>query len=117
MAAPNIVGVTTITGKTATAQAVGTGGTNLIANGASSNKVIKVNSLFATNKLTTDTLVTISIVRTTTTYRLVNALTLPVGATLDLLDRAIYLEESDTLKVQAGDSSALDVVASYEEIS
>ena len=43
MAAPNIVNVATITGKTAV-QAVGTSATAIVINAASSGKVFKVNA-------------------------------------------------------------------------
>jgi hypothetical protein len=45
MAAPNIVSVSTITGKTV-GLAVTTSATAIVANGAGSNKVFKVNALY-----------------------------------------------------------------------
>ena len=48
MAAPNIVNVTTITGKTA-GLAVTTSATDIVDNPASSGKVFKVNSLIISN--------------------------------------------------------------------
>jgi hypothetical protein len=48
MAAPNIVGVSTITGKSA-GIAVTTSAAAIVANGAGSNKVFKVNALYVSN--------------------------------------------------------------------
>jgi hypothetical protein len=48
MAAPNIVNVATITGKTAV-QAVGTSATAIVTNSAASGKVFKVNALYVSN--------------------------------------------------------------------
>ncbi len=50
MAAPNIVDVTTIIGKTAV-QAVGTSATAIVTNSAASGKVLKVNALYVSNVL------------------------------------------------------------------
>ncbi|MDB4342565.1 hypothetical protein OAA20_00620 [bacterium] len=48
MTAPNIVNVATITGKTA-GQLVGTNGTTIVSNPASSGKVLKINALYVSN--------------------------------------------------------------------
>lgn len=48
MAAPNIVNVSTITGKTA-GQLVGTGGASIVSNPANSGKVLKINALYVSN--------------------------------------------------------------------
>jgi hypothetical protein len=48
MANPNIVNVTTITGKTA-GQLVGTNGTAIVSNPANSGKVLKINALYVSN--------------------------------------------------------------------
>ena len=48
MTAPNIVNVATITGKTA-GQLVGTNGTAIVSNPASSGKVLKINALYVSN--------------------------------------------------------------------
>jgi hypothetical protein len=52
MAAPNIVNVATITGKTNVIKSLTTTATNLIANAGSSGKVFKVNSIIASNTAT-----------------------------------------------------------------
>jgi len=44
-------------------------------------------------------------------------ITVPAGATLDILNKHIYIEEADTLRLTASSNSYIEAVASYEEIS
>lgn len=117
MAAPNIVNVATITGKTAV-QAVGTSAAAIVANGSGSGKVIKVNALYLSNvDATTAYQVTIDIFRGGTAYRVGLLITVPVAASLDAISKAIYLEEGDSLRLTASTGSKIEAVCSYEEIS
>lgn len=117
MAAPNIVNVTTITGKTAV-QAVGTSATAIVTNTAGSNKVIKVNLLLVSNvENSTAYSITVDVYRSATAYRFATAVSVPANSTLDLLNKSIYLEEGDTLRLTANSANKLEAVASYEEIS
>ena len=63
MSAPNIVNVSTITGKTAVLAAVGTSATNLVGNSASSNKVFKVNSIIVSNDHSSAVTLTVDLYR------------------------------------------------------
>lgn len=117
MAAPNVVGVTTITGKTDVAAAVGTSATAVVQNAAASGQVYKVNTLFCSNLLGAPVTVTVDILRSAVAYTITKDISIPAGATLDVLAKSIYLEEGDDLRVTAGTASGLDVVASYEVIS
>ena len=117
MAAPNIVNVSTITGKTAV-QAVGTSATAIVTNGSSSGKVFKVNALYVSNVDGTDNAeVNIDIFRSSVAYHIVKTLVVPADATVDVLSKAIYLEEGDALRITANVASDLEAVCSYEEIS
>ena len=117
MAAPNIVNVATITGKTAV-QAVGTSATAIVTNSASSGKVFKVNALLVSNvDGTAAAEVTVDLYISSTAYHLVKTLSVPADATLDVLSKAIYLEEGDSLRLTANAASDLEAVCSYEEIS
>ena len=117
MAAPNIVNVTTITGKTAV-QAVGTSATAIVTNGSSSGKVFKVNALYVSNVDGTDNAeVNIDIFRSSVAYHIVKTLVVPADATVDVISKAIYLEEGDALRITANAASDLEAVCSYEEIS
>lgn len=117
MAAPNVVSVGTITGKTDVAAAVGTSATSVVTNSAASGNVYKVNALLSSNILASAVTVTVDLLRSAVAYTICKDISIPVGATLDVLNKAIYLEEGDALRVTCGTASGLDVVASYEIIS
>lgn len=117
MAAPNIVNVATITGKTAV-QAVGTSATAIVTNSGSSNKVFKVNALYVSNIDGTNAAdVTVDLFRSSTAYPIASTIQVPADATLDLMSKPIYLEEGDALRCTASASGDLVAVCSYEEIS
>ena len=119
MAAPNIVGVTTITGKTAV-QAVTTSATAIIENTAASGKVFKVNSLIVSNVDGTNAAdITVDLFRSSTAYEVASTITVPADATLIVISKeiAIYLEEGDSLRCTASADGDLEAVCSYEEIS
>jgi len=119
MSAPNIVNVSTITGKTAVLAAVGTSATNLLANSASSNKVLKVNTIIVSNDHTDTVTLTVDLYRSSTAYKLIDTVSIATNSSFTPIDKSIpiYLEEGDTLRVTAGTASYLDVICSYEEIS
>ena len=117
MTAPNIVNVTTITGKTAV-QAVGTSATAIVTNSASSGKVLKLNALFVSNVDGTDNAeINVDIYRSNVAYHIAKTIVVPSDSTLDILSKAIYLEEGDALRLTANATSDLEAVCSYEEIS
>lgn len=117
MAAPNIVNVTTIIGKTAV-QAVTTSATAIVANSAASGKVFKINALYVSNVDGTNAAdVNVDIYRSTTAYHIAKTISVPADSTLDVISKAIYLEEGDSLRVTASANSDLEAVCSYEEIS
>lgn len=117
MAAPNIVNVTSINGKTAV-QAVGTSATAIVTNAAASGKVLKVNALYISNvDGTASADVTVDLFRGATAYRLASTVAVAADSTLDTLSKAIYLEEGDSLRLTASAAGDLEAVCSYEEIA
>lgn len=117
MAAPNIVNVATITGKTAV-QAVGTSATAIVTNSADSGKVFKINALYVSNvDGTSNAEITVDLFRSSTAYRIANTVVVPADASLDVISKAIYLQEGDSLRLTANAASDLEAVCSYEEIS
>ncbi len=117
MAAPNIVGVTTITGKTAV-MAVTTSATAIVTNSAASGKVFKVNALYVSNVDGTNNAdLNVDIYRSSTAYHIAKTVNVPADATLDVISKSIYLEEGDSLRLTANANSDLEAVCSYEEIS
>jgi hypothetical protein len=116
MAAPNIVNVTTITGKTAV-QVVTTSATSIVTNTADSNKVFKINALYVSNVDGVSAAdITVSLFRSSTSYRIANTISVPPDSTLDILSKSVYLEEGDELRLTASVNGDLEAVCSYEEI-
>jgi hypothetical protein len=117
MAAPNIVSVTTITGKTAV-QAVGTSATAIVSNAAASNTVVKVNALYVANvDGTNNAEITVDLFRSSVAYRIANTVVVPADAVLDVISKPIYLEEGDSLRLTANVTLDLEAVCSYEIIA
>ena len=120
MAAPNLINVATITGKT-TGVAVGNTATTVITNPSSSSQLWKVNTLVISNiNGSTAATVTVGVLKAgATAYRLAYTVSVPAGASLVILDRTtqIYLEENDTLQATASAASYLEAVCSYEIMS
>jgi hypothetical protein len=117
MAAPNIVNVSTITGKTAVL-VVTTSATAIVTNSAASGKVFKVNALYVSNVDGANAAdVNVDLYRSSTAYHIAKTVSVPADATLDIVSKAIYLEEGDSLRLTANANSDLEAVCSYEEIS
>ena len=124
MAAPNIVNVTTITGKTTYAALTTTLTTVLLANAASSGKVFKINSIMVANvdgSTAADVTVDINTAAagSGTSYALANTISVPADATLSVVDKtnSFYLEEDKSILGGASANGDLEIVISYEEIN
>lgn len=124
MAAPNIVNVADIKGKTVYLDLSTTSATVLVTNAASSGKVFKLNNIFVSNINGTSAAdITVSFHTAAagggTAYRIASTISVPADSTLVVLDKSgsLYLEEDKSITVQAGTAGYLQVVASYEEIS
>jgi hypothetical protein len=119
MAAPNIVNVTSIIGKTAVL-AITTSETALVTNAAASNKVLKVNSLIVSNIDGTNVAdVTVVLKRSSTNYALASTISVPADSSLVVVSKenTIYLEEGDGIFCLASANGDLRAVCSYEDIS
>ena len=124
MANPNIVNVTTITGKTTYAALTTTLTTVLLANAVSSGKVFKINSIMVANVDGTNAAdVTVDIntaaAGSGTSYALASTISVPADATLNLVDKnsSFYLEEDKSILGGASANSDLEIIISYEEIN
>ena len=124
MAAPNIVNVSTITGKTAKVALTSTSQTTLVSNASSSNKVFKINMIQVANVDGSNACaVTVDVHSAAsgggTAYSLASTINVPADASLVVLDKntALYLEENTSITATAGTASDLEVLVSYEEIS
>jgi len=124
MAAPNIVNVTTITGKSAVVSLTTTSATAVVSNAASSGKVFKINSLVVSNVDGTNAAdITVSYYSEDdiggTATEIVSTISVPADASLVVIDKntSIYLEEDRSIGATAGTASDLKVLVSFEEIS
>lgn len=123
MAAPNIVNVTTITGKTAMIRLTNSTATQVLANSAASNKVLKLAGVLATNTegVSVNVAFNLYITRSSVDYYLARNVTIPALASYEAFVKdgtPIYLEEGDTLMAKSENASGnIHVMVAYEEIS
>jgi len=124
MAAPNIVNVATITGKTSVVDLTTTAATSIISNASASGKVFKVNTLIVSNvDGTSNADITINYYSAAslggTATEICKTVVVPADASLVVIDKTsfIYLEEDKSIGAIAGAASDLKVICSYEEIS
>jgi hypothetical protein len=117
MANPNIINVGTLSGNTEVLS-ITTSPTAIVSNGSGSGKLLKVSSLFISNaNTTTSATITVELYRNSTSYYIMYRTPLPVGTTLDVISKYLYLKEGDSLRVTALTSNEAFAVASFEEIS
>jgi hypothetical protein len=127
MAAPNIVSVSNILGKSNVAN-VTTVSSSVIVNAVNSNKVFKINTLLVSNVDGSNSgnvsveLFKFGAQNTSTgtgnaTYAIANSVTVPAKSTLDILSKTLYLEEGDEIKVKGDANNRLHFISSFEEIS
>ena len=119
MAAPNIVNVTTITGKTVAAS-VTTTQANLVINTAASGKVFKINSLIISNIDGSNAAdINVDYFTGGTGYALVKTVAVDADSSFSAIDKnlSLYLEEGTALAVTASANGDLQAICSYEEIS
>ena len=118
MTAPNLKNPTTITGKTAR-YAVTASLAAALSNAASSNKVLKINSIFCANVDGTNAAdISVSVYNGSTDFYIAKTITVPADATqlISTKDTYFYLEEGDSIRALASAASDLELVISYEEI-
>ena len=127
MAAPNIVAVTTIRGKSNVANLTTTS-SSVVVNDVNSGKVFKINTIIVANVDGTNSgNVTVELFKFgaqnvatgsgNSVYSLANVVTVPAKASLDVMSKSLYLEEGDHLKAKADSNNRLHLITSFEEIS
>jgi len=127
MAAPNIVGVTTIRGKSNVANLTTTS-TSIVVNDVNSGKVFKINTIMISNVDGTNAgnvsvelfkfgAQNVSTGSGNATYGIANSVTVPAKSSLDVMSKSLYLEEGDHLKAKADANNRLHLITSFEEIS
>jgi len=117
MTAPNVLVSTNVNGKTAV-QLITTSPTAIVSNAGGSNKVLKINALYVSNvDGANNYTLTMDLYRSAVAYRLGYLITVPAASTLDVVSKAFYLEEGDSLRLTASTVSKLEALCSYEDIS
>ena len=124
MAAPNILNVTSIYGKTVSVALSSTNATAVVSNAASSGKVYKINTIIVSNVDGTNAAdISINLYSQDdiggTAYAIAKTISVPADASLVVLDKssAIYLEEDKSIGATAGAADDLVVICSWEEIA
>ena len=123
MAAPNLIGATTINGKTTGVTLTTTSATVILNNAASSGKCLKVNTLNVSNSTASSVTITINYNTAAslggTALPIISTASVPAFATLNVIDKTsqYYLEENTSIGAVAGSANALTVTVSYEDIS
>ena len=120
MAAPNLVNVTSIFGKTAFDADISTSDEAILSNGSTSNKLLKVNTLIITNidgGNNANITITIKTGGTISGY-LAYTVSVPADGAFVAIskDAPIYLEENMAIHLDAAVAGDLSAVCSYEEI-
>lgn len=116
MAAPNLIQVTSVYGRSISTS-VGTAVTTVVSNPTSSSKSYKLNSLYISNIDSAGTVrVSVDFFRSGTSIRLIDRMEVAPGDTLIGMSRdtSIYLEEGDSLRAYADVAGRTHLVLSYE---
>lgn len=117
MAAPNIVNVTSILGKTAVAN-ITTVATTILENESESGNVIKVNTLMVSNIDSSNIVaVDVNVVRSSASFCLIKSVSIPSTSSIDVLTKSLYLEEGDSIAMLADANTHSQTVISYEVIT
>ena len=117
MAAPNIVNITSIVGKT-DVQSVGISATAITT--CPANFVYKINSVVVSNiDGVNDADITVDLFRASTAYHIAKTITVPADSTLVVVskDMGMYLEEGDAIRLLASVAGDLQALCSYEIIA
>ena len=119
MAAPNLVNVSSILGKTMGAALGTSANTDILT--CPSDKVLKINSIIVANVDGSNaSSVTVHFYDNSASarYNIAHTVDVPADATLVVIgkDSPIYLEESDQIEAEAADASPLEIIISYEEL-
>lgn len=123
MAAPNLIGATTINGKSSGTALSSTSEIQILDNASASGKALKVNTILVSNSNNGGVIVTVSYHSAAslggTAYPIVANVTIPGNSTLTVLDKTVqlYLEENTSLGATAGTANYLNVLVAYEDIS
>ena len=123
MANPNLINASSIYGSTSYLIPSTTSATTWTALTPAVGTVNKIDNIVAANATASVALVTVAINSAAagagTNYRLVYQVTVPVNASIVVVDKstAFYLGEAQSIVVTVGTASAIELTASYEAIT
>ena len=124
MAAPNIVNISSMVGKTDTTSLTTTSATNILNNAASSNKVLRVTLVRAVNVDGSNAAdISVSLYSAAslggTQTELIQAKEVAINTNLDVItkDPPLYLEEDTSLGATASAANDIKMIVTYEEIT
>jgi hypothetical protein len=124
MAAPNIVNITSMFGKTDTTSLTTTSATNILNNAASSGKVLRVTLVRAVNTDGSNAAdISVSLYSAASLggaqTELIQAKEVAINTNLDVItkDTPLYLEEDTSLGATASAANDIKMIVTYEEIS
>jgi len=124
MAAPNIVNITSMIGKTDTTSLTTTSATNILNNAASSGKVLRVTLVRAVNTDGSNAAdISVSLYSAASlggaATELIQAKQVAINTNLDVItkDTPLYLEEDTSLGATASAANDIKMIVTYEEIS
>lgn len=120
MAAPNLVAVTSIFGKTTATTLTSVAQTDILT--CASNKLLKINTIIISNidsdNNDADVTVNFRDDSQNTYFSIAETVTVPNDSVLVVIgkDSPIYLEEGDKIQAHASATGDLQIVISYEEL-
>ena len=122
MAAPNIINATSIYGKTVYDEDVAATESATLANAASSNKLLKINTIIAANiDGTNDADITVYVSTAssaTALFYLAKTITVPADSSLVIIskDTAFYMEEDRAIRALASAAGDISLMVSFDEL-
>ena len=120
MAAPNMINVVSMTGRTKVVNLSTTNNTEILANPGSSNAVYKVNFIRATNVDGVSAAdITLDFDDNGTVGYLASTISVPADSTLSIIgkDNQFYLEEGDSVSAQSSSADDISILIAYEIIT
>jgi hypothetical protein len=119
MATPNIINTSTVNGNLAVLSANTVGMSNVVVNSAGSGQLIKINTVTIANYNVNNITANVDVFRAGVGYYINGNIVIPASSTLLSLtkDASIYLNEGDSLRVNASANNAAHVTVSYDVYS
>lgn len=123
MAAPNLIGATTIYGKVVGVNLSNTSSFTIVDNAASSGKCLKINTLNVSNYTGTASIVTVKLYDNAAlggnSFNIVGSVSVPANSTLMVIDKSTvyYIPENMSVGASSTTGNSVHITCSYEEIA